>query len=393
MFEMVIIGGGIHGVHLAHCLLQKCQMDHDKIRIIDPHEQLLHEWKRCTSNCGMKHLRSSSVHHLDIHPFSLFRWATKNNTREDTDFIHPKRRPSLDVFNTHCQMVINDYQLDSLHIQDRATKLQDNGTFINVVPGKQTIKTRRVLLAIGIGEQPLWPKWASSLKDAGASVNHLFAPSFSFGEQEVDSPIAVIGGGISGASISLKIIESTDAHVMLIARRELLVKNFDFAPGWIGPRYTEAFYQLPIDQRRQKIVEARAKGSMPEDMKQALDCAIADKRLSIITDDISGANYQDGSASLIGRRGKYDCRKVILATGFEEKRPGGGFINQVIDEFNLKTAACGFPVVTPSLKWHDKIFVTGPLSELQIGPIARNIVGARQSSKRITTALGEELSL
>jgi uncharacterized NAD(P)/FAD-binding protein YdhS len=73
MLELLIIGGGIHGVHLAHCLLQQTHMTHDDIRILDPHEELLHEWRRCARNCGMKYLRSSSVHHIDIHPFSLRR--------------------------------------------------------------------------------------------------------------------------------------------------------------------------------------------------------------------------------------------------------------------------------------------------------------------------------
>lgn len=47
-------------------------------------------------------------------------------------------------------------------------------------------------------------------------------------------------------------------------------------------------------------------------------------------------------------------------------------------------------VITPSLKWHDRVFVTGPLSELQIGPIARNIIGARHSGRRITAALNKK---
>ncbi len=53
---------------------------------------------------------------------------------------------------------------------------------------------------------------------------------------------------------------------------------------------------------------------------------------------------------------------IVLATGFTENRPGNGFISQVIEEFELKTATCGFPVIGPSLQWHERIFVTGPLS-------------------------------
>lgn len=386
MLEMLIIGGGIHGVHLAHCLLQQTHMTKDDIRILDPHEELLHEWRRCARNCGMKYLRSSSVHHIDIHPFSLRRYAALPENRQDSNFIAPKDRPSLELFDAHCRMVVDDHQLESLHIRGRVLELQNKVKYVSVVTAEETINARFVLLAIGMGEQPLWPTWAVRLREMGVSINHVFDPGFRLDGYQANDPVAVIGGGISGGHISLRMTEQLNADVLLISRKELFVSNFDFAPGWIGPRYTEGFYRSPIEQRRQQIVAARAKGSVPEDMKRALDQAAALKQLTFLTDDITDAKCQNGGALLIGRQGRYDCQRIVLATGFMEKRPGGAFISQAVNEFNLKTAACGFPVITPSLQWHNRIFVTGPLSELQIGPVARNIVGARHSSGRITAA-------
>ena len=386
MLEMLIIGGGIHGVHLAHCLLQQTHMTHDDIRILDPHEELLHEWRRCARNCGMKYLRSSSVHHIDIHPFSLRRYAALSENRRDTNFIAPKNRPSVELFDAHCRMVVDDHQLESLHIKGRALEFQNKVKCVRVVTAEETINARFVLLAIGMGEQPLWPTWAVRLREMGVSVNHVFDPCFCLDGYQADGPIAVIGGGISGGHISLRVTEKLNANVLLVSRKEVVVSNFDFAPGWIGPRNTEGFYRSPIEQRRQQIVAARAKGSVPQDMKLALDKAAALHQLTLITDDITDAKCQNGGALLIGRQGRYECQRIVLATGFIEKRPDGGFMTQAVNEFNLKTAACGFPVITPSLQWHDRIFVTGPLSELQIGPVARNIVGARHSSSRITAA-------
>jgi hypothetical protein len=107
-------------------------------------------------------------------------------------------------------------------------------------------------------------------------------------------------------------------------------------------------------------------------------------------DDITDASFQSGSLLLSGRHGRYACQQVVLATGFHEKPPGNGLITQAKKEFHLKTAPCGFPVIGPSLRWHERIFVSGPLSELQIGPCARNIAGARHAGRRITAALNEE---
>ncbi|BHH84459.1 NAD(P)-binding domain-containing protein [Desulforhopalus sp. 52FAK] len=391
MLEMLIIGGGIHGVHLAHCLLQQTQMTHDDIRILDPHDELLHEWRRCTRNCGMKYLRSSSVHHIDTHPFSLRRYAALPENRKITNFISPKNRPSVELFDAHCRMVIDDHQLDSLHIQGRVLELQHKAQYVSIVTADETINARYVLLAIGMSEQPQWPDWAVRLREKGVSVSHVFDPNFCLDGYQNDGPVVVIGGGISGGHIALRMTEQLNADVLLISRKKISISNFDFAPGWIGPRYTEGFYRSPIEQRRQQIVEARAKGSVPKDMKLELDKAVSLNKLTIISDDITETQCQNGDTLLIGRRGRYQCQRVILATGFMEKCPNGGFVNQAINEFNLKTAACGFPVITPSLQWHDRIFVTGPLSELQIGPVARNIVGARHSSSKITAAFKKKL--
>jgi hypothetical protein len=74
---------------------------------------------------------------------------------------------------------------------------------------------------------------------------------------------------------------------------------------------------------------------------------------------------------------------ILLATGFESKRPGGSMIDQLIDHHQLPCATCGYPVVDKHLRWHPRLFVTGPLAELELGPVSRNIVGARRAAERI----------
>ncbi len=74
---------------------------------------------------------------------------------------------------------------------------------------------------------------------------------------------------------------------------------------------------------------------------------------------------------------------VLLATGFEQSRPGGALVSDLIETHALPCAACGYPVVDPHLRWHPSVFVTGPLAELEVGPAARNIAGARRAADRI----------
>jgi hypothetical protein len=117
---MPIIGGGIHGTHLAYRLLHHTPLTHDDIRILDPHAELLRKWWRCTRNCGMHYLRSPSVHHIDINPFSLDKFARLPENRHDSNFIAPKDRPSVKLFHKHCRMVIDSHRPASLRIQGTA---------------------------------------------------------------------------------------------------------------------------------------------------------------------------------------------------------------------------------------------------------------------------------
>jgi glycine/D-amino acid oxidase-like deaminating enzyme len=390
MLDILIIGGGIHGTHLAHCLLQHTPLTHDDIRILDPHEELLHEWWRCTRNCGMRYLRSPSVHQIDIHPFSLDKYARLPEHRQESNFIAPKDRPSVKLFRKHCSMVIDTHRLASLMIQGKALEVKNQLNHVGVVTEDETIDARMILLAVGMNNQPLWPPWAVALKEQGAPVHHVFDPSFDLNATRHRGPIAVVGSGISGAQVALNLVEKGIEDILLISRRAVQVSDFDFDPGWLGPKNLDDFSRQSLDEKRRRIAAARLKGSIPQEMKSLIDGATAREQIACIVDDITDASYQSGALLLRGRHGQYACQQVILATGFREAPPGDGLITQAIREFHLETAPCGFPVIGPSLRWHTRIFVSGPLSELQIGPSARNIAGARHSGRRITAAFNTE---
>ena len=51
--DWLIIGGGVHGVHIAANLLGKCAVDGRDLRIIDPGQRLLERWRANTSVIGM----------------------------------------------------------------------------------------------------------------------------------------------------------------------------------------------------------------------------------------------------------------------------------------------------------------------------------------------------
>ena len=96
--DWLIIGGGIHGVHIAARLLGECGIAPDRLRILDPHYRLLAHWRNCAAATGMTHLRSPGVHHLALDPFSHLRFAgrrKKRKRRRARLFVPPLDRPAL----------------------------------------------------------------------------------------------------------------------------------------------------------------------------------------------------------------------------------------------------------------------------------------------------------
>lgn len=77
---------------------------------------------------------------------------------------------------------------------------------------------------------------------------------------------------------------------------------------------------------------------------------------------------------------------ILLATGFEGRRPGGAWLDRAITDLGLSCGGCGYPLVDRALRWHPNVFVTGPLAELKVGPASRNISGARMAARRILAA-------
>ncbi|NCC37207.1 MAG: hypothetical protein EOM24_35145, partial [Chloroflexia bacterium] len=77
MLDWLIIGGGLHGTHLALVLTARAGVPAERLRILDPHAHLLAHWDRCTSATGMTYLRSTLVHHLALDPHDLWHFARR----------------------------------------------------------------------------------------------------------------------------------------------------------------------------------------------------------------------------------------------------------------------------------------------------------------------------
>jgi len=386
MLDWLIVGGGLHGTHLARILTSEMEVPAEGVRVLDPHPAPLARWRECTRNTGMRLLRSPYVHQIDSHPFSLRRFSRSPGGRGRGGLVGFYGRPTLDLFDAHCDAVIRENGMDALRVVGRAGRIERVGEGYRVSSDAGEHDARRVVLALGASEHPHWPAWSAGAREGGAPVSHVFDPGFDRESLPEWEHAVVVGGGITAAQTALAMADRRPGRVTLVLRHPMRVRQFDSDPGWVGPRYLGPFARERDPARRREIIHrARHRGSMPGDVAAELRRALVTRILSMRTGTPIGLDaggegwvlrFDDELPPLMADR-------LVLATGFDGRRPGGFWIDEAVRSLSLPCAPCGYPIVDRDLQWASGLFVSGPLAELEIGPAARNIVGARMTADRL----------
>jgi hypothetical protein len=393
MLEWLIVGGGVHGTFVSHYLTCAAGISRERLRVVDPEPEPLARWYHCCENTGMKFMRSPDVHHLDLDPMALrsYCFATQNEPNEA--LLEPYGRPSFALFREHTAGVIDRHKLRELRLTGRARGLSLANGLVTVETDRGCISAKRVLLAIGASEHPCWPRWGRDLQAAGAPIDHVFSRTFRLEHLRDWEHAAVIGGGITAVHTALALARRAPGKVSLVSRHSLRIEMFDSDPCWIGALCMDQFDRANYRDRRRMITQARNRGSVPREIADQLFDAIQEERLGLSCGEVASARLMAGTRVqlVIGDDGKapralLNADLVILATGFDRSRPGGEWLDRGVRDFALSCHECGYPIVDRNLCWHPGLYVAGPLAELELGPVARNIVGARHAAARLAAA-------
>jgi hypothetical protein len=368
---------------------------------------------------GMGFLRSNVVHHMGIKPMDLAEFGDRYSPRGH--FRGPYRRPSLEVFNRHADRVFREWGLGDLWLQDCCQGLRPRrggGWWVTLVGGRREMAVRNVILALGPGGAPAWPGWARELRgragedrvmhvlDEGPDLS-LHPPGWGRDGGADNGPDLVVGGGLSAAQVALR-LHDAGRPVVLLHRTPLREEPWDANPGWHGPREMDGFLAIrDPDQRRAVVIAARHRGTVTAEVHRAIKATLRRGSLQSVMGEVVEAGFQtpgdaggeggdeprsEASTSplrlVVRGKGETETRilrpaRVILATGFGCRRPGGVWLDEVVEGCDLPVASCGHPVPGPHLQWGRGLFVSGALADLELGPTARNIHGARVAARRI----------
>lgn len=387
MKKLIIVGGGLHGTHLLLSLIQKMNVTPKDVMLIDPHPQPLACWTHRTRNIGMNALRSTRGHHVGLRSDALLRFAESEDgfSPEEDLAGKPYDQPSLRLFQAHTEQLCRRYDVEAFWHQARVSDLKQTGTMWSVHTEQHTWSASSVVLALG-SSTPAYPTWAQ--EHSLARISHVYAMSFRR-EAQATSHRLVVGGGIGAIQTALACLEH-DERVTLLSRHPMKEAWFDADPGWVGPRYMRSFWSEPSYARRRKMIrEARLPGTLPPPLHVRLLETLHShsNRFSMQVGDVKDLHSDVDSMEIVLMDGtRLEPTQIVLATGWQ-KMPMPHWLEVLAVQHGWPRAECGSPIVQDSLEWCSGLYVMGPLAELELGPTAGNIIGARRGAVRITEAL------
>lgn len=411
---ITIIGGGIHGVSIALRLSR--DIPTTALAIVDRHPLPLTAWRRKTERQGMKFLRSPAVHHLTPDALGIVEYAERHNRTDE--LAPPYAQPSTRLFWDFCNEMSGEIAKSHVYSHFDVAKLRwDKGAgqhpFRLISTENVGFRSQCVILAIGSDDcayvppeflpwQRRWPErivHASQFSVSQGDCKEDCNGQDSLALRNEPKPIAIIGGGLTAATLA-KSLSERGHEVVLIARRQLKTEQFDFPPVWLGPKTLAEFASEPDFQRRyERVQQARGEGSITPAIAEAVENApnvtiYTDTRIRGITEECRKTLclHLESSSALSKRAYQMRTRSaqvanvscVILATGYQFNLRRYPFLAELIAQHEVPLV-CGLPKLDANLQLLPvaNLFGTGTIAQLQLGPAAGNIAGASLAYERL----------
>ncbi|KAH8091253.1 tRNA-Phe hydroxylase [Aureococcus anophagefferens] len=318
-FQWLVVGGGPQGVHVAGRLLREVDgLALDDVCIVDDEDALLRKWKTRAENTGMRYLRPRA--RID---------------KREPPFAPDYARPRLDVFNDHCDFLVDAHGLAAAHRRGEVVAVADarrrHAVTAAAPGGDETLRAANVVLAVG-GGAPAYPAWARG----SAAVSHVFDDGFAGGA--APSP----GGGL-GAHLALRL----GGRVDVVCRHGLREQQFDTHQDWMATAAARRLMGKGPRTASGTVPAAASRG------RRGLKYAIASGDVRWHEADVAALRDAAGGV-VLELTTPPPAERVVLATGFGAGPPARPLVDAAARGLGAALAPCG----TPSgrwLRWHDQL--------------------------------------
>ncbi|MFM8563306.1 MAG: FAD/NAD(P)-binding protein [Acidimicrobiia bacterium] len=368
--RVAIVGAGPQGLTVASYLVA-AGVNPDDLVVIDPGGEWMVAWRRRFAHLGIAHLRSPSVHHPHPDPYALANFARERGRQRE--LVHPYGLPTTSLFDDFCAHVISEAGLIGAVRPDAVVSVEPTGG---------------LRLARGAGLQPDHVIWAtnpgveSGLCESGTVVSWESAGSAGPGDR-----VAVVGGGLTAAHLVERAL-AAGAHVEWLTRRAIVEREFDTDPGWLGPKEMQAFGAVTDPgERARRVDDARGGGTVPPWIMRRVLVAERSGRLCRRVGPVE-IDPDDRSRPVVRCGGtRVDVDVVWSATGDRPCTTAAAPLDQLCDELGISRQS-GRPELDRSLRLSGSVVhVAGRLAQLQLGPTAGNLAGARRAGELIVGAV------
>jgi cation diffusion facilitator CzcD-associated flavoprotein CzcO len=390
--DIAIIGAGPQALTLVTHLLQKRQKLRHRFLVFDPSGTWMSRWQQQFDALEIEHLRSPAVHHPHPDPFALRRFA---QNRPD-ELFPPYDLPGTELFEEFCQDVIRQWELQNSVVKASVTGIEpitDGGRprFRIGWQDGESIIARRVVLATGAGKT-ITPNWVERISTPYPKDKLCHSQNVDLrGLQMTGERVLIIGGGLTSGHLAVGAMKR-GAEVLLMARRQLQEKLFDAEPGWLGPKYLKDFFAQPDWLTRWELIQqARNGGSMTPAMMTKLRQRSREGKIAFYEQcQVVEAQWLGDRWRVLCDHGQeYECERIWYATGTRFDATTNPLLQTIAAAFPTSIVN-GLPVLDQHLRWPGcELFVMGGLAALQVGPVARNLYGAKMASERIVQALAK----
>lgn len=375
--RVAIVGAGPQALTVAAYLVS-AGVRSSELVVVDPAAEWMAVWRRRFAALGIEHLRSPSVHQPHPDPYALSSFAAAH--RRTDELHHTYGLPSTTLFDDFCAQVVVDAGIDGVIRADAVVGLDDGhpDSVALVLASGGTVRAEHVVWAT----DPSVPCWPGPVGDRIVRWENAQDALLQTG-----GTIAVVGGGLTAAHLVQRALDR-GSHVEWLTRRPIVERDFDTDPGWLGPKEMQGFAARPAPADRLELVlAARGGGSVPPWMMRRLARAERSGRLCRRTGDVRAASGT-GHGGIVTLDGvPVHAKQVWLATGDRPDATASAPLRDILARCGTELVG-GRPILDPALRIPgSRVHVVGRLAQLQLGPTAGNLAGARRAAELVVGAV------